>query len=391
MNAPIKGHSPLGASGSKRWMTCNGSVLASIGVQDDEDDTFSRPGTAAHELGEHCLAGALDAWTQIGREFNGITIDKEMADAVQIYLTFIGERFPDRNQGNSFIERHFYCPELHKYFYGTADFVFIEGRTLHIIDYKHGAGIVVEVEGNSQTMYYACGALEDLQLWDQIDEVVLWIVQPRGFHYDGPIRYHRISVGDLAAWADSDLLPAMDLCTQVYEGIVTPEFKPGEHCRFCPARSRACPGLLDAVNKLENLMDLIEKKGVEGLSDAQISSFLKLGDVFKIVRKAAEQTAFKRISGGADIDGWKLGKAKSNREWKPGAEAELKKVYGKQAYTEPALKSPAQIEALPKGEDLANRFAFKPDRGLTLVPATDARPAVSRDTKALFKPVKKVK
>ena len=63
----------------------------------------------------------------------------------------------------------------------------------------------------------------------------------------------------------------------------------------------------------------------------------------------------------------------------------------KQAFTSPALKSPAQIDGLPEGKAFTTRWAYKPDAGETVVPSGDSRMEVSKDTKAGFAPVKKGK
>ncbi|KKL63399.1 hypothetical protein LCGC14_2175490 [marine sediment metagenome] len=140
-------HSPLGGSGAPRWMKCAGSVSLSYGVKDKESE-YAKLGTAAHALAELCLKDRTDAWQWIetAQEGSVIFVDKDMADAVQVYLSAVREWHPDRNQGNTWIERRFHCPTIHKYHYGTADLVHLdkENKTLHVWDYKHGAGIVVE-------------------------------------------------------------------------------------------------------------------------------------------------------------------------------------------------------------------------------------------------------
>lgn len=381
----IQGHSPLGASGASRWMVCPGSVGLSHGRADEQDDTFSRPGTAAHTLAETALKAGYDAWTRVGEQVNDVPVDKEMADAVQVYLEYVRTTFPDRHQGNSWVERRFHCPSIHKLFYGTSDFVFLaeEARTLYVVDYKHGAGIVVEVEGNKQLRYYACGVLEDLKLWDAVDKVVLVIVQPRGWHSDGPIRQSTVSTPELIAWLEDDLVPAMD------EALVSRETRSGEHCRFCPARYAACPQILADLEELEAMLKSIEGRTAKDLTNAQVARLLDLREVLKIAVKAAEDTAFARLNSGHSIPGWKLAPSKVNREWKPGAEAALKKKYKDRAYTKPELKSPAAVDSLPEGEKITARWAFKPEAGLRVVKATDSRPAVNKDTKSLFTPVKK--
>lgn len=376
-------HSPLGASSAHRWLKCPGSVPLSVGIDDEDDDTFSKPGTAAHDLAAHCLTKNCDAWTMIGATLmgTGVTVDKDMADAVQVYLDAIREAHPDRDQGNSWIERHFRCPSIHKHFYGTADFVYFDKGelTLHVWDYKHGAGIVVEVEDNPQCMYYACGALEDLLLWPDVGTIVLHIAQPRAFHSGGPVREWRISSNDLLEWLEETLIPAMD------RAMSATETTSGEHCRFCPVRRYACPQLLKDATEMEVLLETAEQKGgVEKLTNQEVARFLNLNDVLKIAAKAATETAVARLQSGQEIPGRKLVKAKANREWKEDAEAELVKKYGKQAFTEPALKSPAQIDKLPEGTQMSARYAFKPDTGYTLAKGTDTRAAVNKSVKQLF-------
>lgn len=382
------GHSPLGASGIYRVLACPGSMGISRGIEDAESD-HAALGTAAHSLGEACLRGNRDAWEYLGAEitkksehqrmFSVIEVDKDMADAVQVYLDAVRTMHPDRNQGNSWVERGFKCPSIHEYFWGTSDFCHHAGDTLHVWDYKHGAGIVVEVEDNPQLKYYACGMLEDLGLWETVDKVVLHIAQPRGFHYDGPIRSWGLTTEELVLWLEGTLVPAMD------RALVSRETKSGEHCRFCPARSHACPQIMADFDELEVIMAQINAAGGAGeLTNEQLGRFLNLLEVAKIAAKAAKDTTFARLSSGKAVPGWKLGKAKANRVWKDGAEAALKKKFRKAAFTEPKLKSPAQIDEMPEGLTMTARHAFKPDAGLTVIPEGDARPAVNATVKSMF-------
>lgn len=383
MTEELLPHSPLGASGAERFMECPGSVLLAVGVRDDDeidlDNEHSKLGTHAHHLGEACLREGLDAWETVGHVLGGGLVIREMADAVQIYLNAVRAKHPEF--GNSFgIEHKFHCPSLHKYFYGTVDFWHLDRakRRLDIWDYKHGVGVQVDVIENPQEMYYACGILEELDLWEDVDVVVLHIAQPRGFHHDGPIRQWSTLTIDLRNWLDYILLPAMD------NALVSRETKSGEHCRFCPVRFRACPQLEKDVNELEALMaDIDAKGGAPKATNAQIARLLDLGEVFKIALKAAKDTAFVRLQKGADLGEWALVQGKSNRQWREDAHAFLVKRYGQDAMTAPELKSPAQIENLPEGEKYAAEYAFKPPAGL-VVAKGGSRPKVSRDTKSMF-------
>jgi len=272
-------HSPLGGSGAYRWIPCPGSVQLSYGVQDATSD-YAAEGTVAHSLAETCLRYKTDAWEHIGSHFGEHVVTKEMADAVQVYLDAIRSRYTDANQGNSWIEKFFYCPSIHEHFYGKSDFGYLSesARTLHIWDYKHGAGIVVEVKKNPQLMYYGCGMMEDLNLWDKVDWVVLHIAQPRGFHWDGPIRSWTISTEHLWNWLQFILIPAMD------RALTSDHTESGEHCRFCPARARACPQLMSDMTELENFMTkmLSTKNQAPQLTNEEAGRVLDLYDISKI-------------------------------------------------------------------------------------------------------------
>ncbi len=403
-------HSPLGGSGAERWMVCPGSVGLSEGVpREDDDNEFSGPGTAAHAVAAYCLKANDDAWQLIGARVSddliyaatkevypskAILVDKEMADAVQVYLDAVRQAHPDQNQGNTWIERRFYCPSLHGEYYGTADFAHVdteleadrrgEFTALDVWDFKYGAGIVVEVKNNPQLMYYACGILEGLGLWDSVDRITLHIAQPRGFHFDGPIRTWSISVDDLHSWLGEVLIPAMD------RALTSNDTASGEHCRFCPVRGRRCPQLMSDLGELEKLVMKMNKEGgAAKLSAGELGRILDLMVPAMIARKQALKNATGMLNAGNKVPGWKLAKARSNRRFKDGSADAARKKFGPLALTLPELKSPAQIDKMPEGDAFTARWAFKPDAGNTVVPEGDSRMAISKDTKALFSPVKK--
>ena len=415
MKHSLPAHSPLGASGASRWMSCPGSVGQSEGIQDEESE-FAAEGTAAHTLGEHCLGGKCEPWSFIGHAIIGdtvvapdlydveqkhILISKDMADAVQSYLHMLDEWHPDRNQGNSWVERKFHCPDIHKVFYGTSDFVFYDeaNKTLHVWDYKHGAGIVVDAVGNPQCLYYAAGTLEDLGLWDAVDNIVIHIVQPRGWHAEGPHRTWEVTTDFLDAWLFDECVPAMDTA------MVSRDTSWGTWCRFCPARGHACPSIMAAMEELQSLMlkvvvkmtaktkkdqEVEAAEAAKALTNEQLGRLLDLQEVGKIIFKAASKTAFGKLSAGADVPGLKMVKARSNREFKEEAEAEAIKKFGKKrCYTTPEFMSPAALDGLPGGKDFTARWAFKPEGKLTVAVEGDPRRRVNRNAKHLFTKVEK--
>ena len=405
MTLDLTQHSPLGGSGAARWMPppygggCYGSVRLSYGVPDEESEYAAR-GLAAHALAELCLTTNSDAWQLIGRRdvakniSTEIEVDAPMADGVQVYLNAVRSKHPNfdaaRVVGCAWVELEFHCPDIHEYCWGKADVVFQDEarRVLHVWDFKNGF-MDVEVIENPQLMYYANGILEKMELWEEVDRVVLHICQPNGFNSDGPVREWTISTKDLWIWSEDVLVPAMD------RALASRDTASGEHCRFCPARARACPQILRDMNELERMlihiartndpekfmedMKLNADDAAPELTHEECGRFKDLFDVAKIACKAVDDTVFGRMMAGRDIPNRKLVKARSNRDWKDGAEKELEKKFGGDAYTEPELKSPSAVEKMIGGKQMTARHAFKPDKGLTVARADDKRMAVDRD------------
>lgn len=407
-------HSPLGASGMKRWEACVFSVWATLrdyDTQDEEESEHAALGTAAHSVIERCMRDKIDAWTLSGQpaDESGILVDADMISAAQTWLDLIRSAHPDRNQGNHWIERRFHCPSIHRLFFGTSDFTYLDylTRTLHVWDYKHGIGVVVEAKDNPQGMYYASGVLEELGLWDLVDKVVIHIVQPRAFHSDGVHREWEIPTEFLVAWVEDHLIPTMiraEAAMTLHYNSPTemgvyrvPDPVMGDHCQFCPARGK-CPAHVKNLEALEGLLQEFSRRGVADLTPEERARFKDVFDRARTFNKANDAAIEALFASGKKVPGFKQVPGKVDRAWPDKVrvgetevpfDAFAKEKFGANAFTEPKLKSPAQIEKLPLGVDFARRHAFKPQGGLVVVRDTDSRPEVSRDTKSLFKPVGK--
>lgn len=382
--AQLPEHSPLGGSGAYRWMPCPGSVGLSSGIQDSESD-YAAEGTAAHELAAYCLENDLDAFRSIGVYHAGkdIVVDKEMADAVQVYLDAVRSRYSHGPKSWN-VESAFYCPDLHHYYYGRVDFAAPSAPgELDIWDYKHGAGIVVEVPRNPQLMYYAAGWLQKLGMWSYVEQVNLYVAQPRvTWHPQGVIRRWSIGTQELHQWLHDELLPAMR------RAETDDHVESGEHCRFCPARLRACPALLRDADELEELVKMIKENTAKELTNDQIVRAMKLEKTVGIHMKAAKEVGFQR-SQLDPIPGTKLVHGQKHRGWKDGAEEKLVAALGDDAYQPKTLKTPAQVDGIPGGEKLTAEHAFKPQGPLQLVLDTDSRREAGPKVKSMFAPVKK--
>lgn len=367
MNEPE--HSPLGASSAERWMNCVGStaLLARLQLPPTDAPDYRQNGVAAHAVAAHCLLQGCDAWETVGETFETVTVDQNMADAVQVYLDTVRPHMTET--ATVMIEERIgkdHIRRPHPQFYGTVDFAAYDTERLTVVDYKHGEGIVVDVEWNPQIMYYAYGILLTRPNVREDREVLLKIVQPRAFHPDGPVREWATTAGEIINWAETQLIPAMEVA-----GMEN-SFKTGDWCRFCPAKL-ICPalvGIFGAAAKADmsmvpNLSN--ERLGLEWQQIAAVNHYVK----------ALKDETQRRMLQAIDIPDLKLVYQKANRVWKDGAVDLATKQFGEEAFTKPEIKSPAKLAEL--GED-AKKFvaewAFTPKTGLTVALASDKKPAV---------------
>lgn len=159
-------------------MTCPGSVVLSEGMP-NRQSTFADIGTKAHELAECWLKGVnpVDKWF--------VSADaREMRDYVHIYVNHVRDLL-ELPEAQLFVEQKV---AISTTVWGTADALvwLAAAQHLHVIDLKYGAGVCVEVEGNTQLKIYALAAL--LTMGFPARNVTATIVQPRFPHRNGPIR-----------------------------------------------------------------------------------------------------------------------------------------------------------------------------------------------------------
>ena len=96
----------------------------------------------------------------------------------------------------------------------------------------------------------------------------------------------------------------------------------------------------------------------------------------RMLIKALEEEALRRMQDGVEIPGQKLVAKQVHRAWKSGSEEVMKARFGEGAY-ERKFKSPAQIEKMVGGTELAKEYAYSPDAGFTVAPADDKRRAIT--------------
>lgn len=375
-------HSPLGASSAERWMNCPGStaLLDKFGMPETEEPDYRREGTAMHHAAAFCLEEGVDAWEVIDQTFNETKVDVEMSQAIQVYLDACRQDMDTALEWG--IEAHVQLA-INEMAYGTADWWAVWTDRLKVRDLKGGKGIIVEPEENPQLMYYAGGVIDEHPQWPDEMVVDLEIVQPRGFHHNGPIRSWATTVGYIRTWMLDVLRPAM-LRTQMEK-----TFDAGSHCRFCPAKL-VCPLLVG----LFRAACVANPNEIVRYDDATLARSAKSAEALPFYVKALNDEVFKRLNAGKMKDNGvvKLVYKKANRtfpsqiapddarpeEYVSIEEAVRLEPWAADAFTPPALKSPAEMEKISAAAKAwVRQVAFTPESGLTTAPINDPRPAVT--------------
>jgi hypothetical protein len=387
-NLPDKAHAELGASVAGRWMSCPGSVRMSRGIPNSENE-HSRRGTAAHHVGEKCLKTGTDAATFIGLEFEGVEIDEDQADFVQVYVDYCRTLMAEPG-AIYWVEKKFSLARLNPPgpMYGTSDLpVYVPNtRTLHVVDYKNGYELV-EAVNNPQLKYYGLGAAMELEeelraLGHTIENVQLTIVQPRAFHPRGVVRHDHIPYTALLDFAD-ELLAAAKLTLQPDAPLSA-----GPHCKYCPAAG-ICPAQRDMVQSLAQtafeLMPVDVPPAPETLPPAILADILGKLPILEEWARSVRAHGERMLETGEitpEILGQKLVEKRATRKWAAPSTVEgwlREKGYADEEIFAMKLKSPKQIETL-MGKDkksIPADFVVKESSGHTMVPLSDKREALS--------------
>ncbi len=370
---------------------CPGSVRLSKGLPDD--CTFeAAEGTVAHELGSKALQYySYEPWQDTGvtfkQEGHEITVDADMAAALEVYIGFcnrLRDEYLDTAGCQEYIEFEVDMADLHPDIYGRLDYSLTTPEVINMVDLKYGIGIVVEAPNNEQLMYYAACLVHKLaragRQFAYDTPVRIIIVQPRAPHPDGPIRIWQTTVQEVIYWVDDVLMPAIKASEDPDAKIIT-----GEHCRYCLARTR-CPALNALAEEIAD-MEIMLGGDLLSLSDEELGERLARFKPLSFLVKGMEDETYMRSMNGKDIPGFKLVPKRSDRVWKPGTEIVLEEAYGDDMYEGRKVCSPAQIAKKAGGKKIAKRYAYKPDTGLTLAPASDKRVAVRRSADDAFSDV----
>lgn len=278
--------------------------------------------------------------------------------------------------------------------FGTADVIARDkSKRLHVLDWKFGDGVPVPVENNLGMGFYAAGVLYDedepeldefcktLPPVDQPLEVVLHIVQPR----EGFDDY-------LFTWETNDewVESVVDQIKAAAEKMMLdePPTKTGDWCKFCRAKV-FCP-------EYQQLTVAVQGKEPANMTSIELADYLAKATLLDGWIKDLWAYAQEQAEHGVQIPGFKLVQKQARRQYTDAVLVEdickKSRVKVDDMYNK-TLKSPAQLEKSAPNvfKKKVAKHVEKVSSGVTLVPDTDRRPAVSGSMQLLGAELEKVK
>ena len=352
-----RGHSRLAPSKSATWTHCTASIQL---IAENEhrlvpqSSVYATEGTQAHEIADMLMRGQ-----DIPKN-----TDPDMVKHGQAYREYCASLHHHNKVVPTFVELAvpiFYLPEDKCH----VDYMVFNHitKTVHIVDYKYGAGVPVQAEGNKQLSIYARSAIEhfDFDGWlrDRDTRIALHIFQPR-LQDAPPYSTWETTWGEFHSWTEQHIVSAVKA---IQTGKT--EFAPSESaCRWCPASSfcRARVALIfDEVPQVipASKPEPFSTPAPEDLTDDQIARVVENAPFVSQWIKSVENFALGRALAGTPIPGTKLIAGRGTRLWQdPTAAVETLKALDVNPFSQ-SLMSPYQIEQLFKsmGQKLPKEVA----------------------------------
>lgn len=357
------GHALLSASASKRWMACPPSARLTEAMEDSTSD-FALEGTDAHALCEHKLNVALFDSKEPLEELKYYS--EEMEECAEGYKAFVLESYEEIKKVCKdpliLVEQRLdfsnYVPDG----FGTGDSVIVGEGIIHVIDYKHGMGVLVSSEHNPQMMLYALGALNLFDDLYNIKKVLMTIYQPRLSN----VSTFEMSKDDLLKWANEELVPKANMAFKG-EG----SFSCGEWCRFCKAKTTC----RERAN-FNMALAAYDFKEPPFLEDYEIAEILSKVDGLVNWANEVKDYCLQEALKGKKWDGWKLVEGRSNRKYSDEeAVVNTLTTAGLDPYEKKLLSITELTKKIGKNKfaELVEKYVVKPQGKATLVPSTDKR------------------
>ena len=375
-------HALLSASGAHRWLHCTGSPLLEKDFP-DSTSVYAQEGTLAHELCELKLMAYTGEITKRkltsmkNKLMKSELWQPEMDSTSEAYLDYIKDITMSYTVKpviltEKKVDFSRYVPEG----FGTADCLILAGDTLHVVDYKHGKGVVVDADHNPQMMLYALGAMSELSLLYRFKFVHMTIVQPRVNN----ISEFTMTADELIEWGETVVKPKAEAAIS---GNGT--FEAGYWCRFCRAKQQ-CKTRYESNDSL--YPELSAQHDPRLITLEELGEYLKRGKDMAAWLEDMREYALSESLAGADVPGWKAVEGRGSRVFTDTDEAVdtlVKNGIDESILYERRVLTLAQMEkAVGKkafGEIVGNLVVKNPGKP-TLVEESDKRPKITNQPTA---------
>lgn len=375
-------HALLSASGAHRWLHCTGSPLLENDFP-DSTSVYAQEGTLAHELCELKLmvyTGEITKRKLTSMKNKLMKSDlwqPEMESTSEAYLDYIKDITMSYTVKpviltEKRVDFSKYVPEG----FGTADCLILAGDTLHVIDYKHGKGVVVDADHNPQMMLYALGAMSELSLLYRFKYVHMTIVQPRVNN----ISEFTMTADELIEWGEKVVKPKAEAAISG-KG----KFEAGDWCRFCRAKQQ-CKTRYESNDSLYS--ELSVQHDPRLITLAELGDYLKRGKDMAAWLEDMKEYALSESLAGADVPGWKAVEGRGSRAFTDTDEAVdtlIKNGIDESVLYERRVLTLAQMEkAVGKKAfgELVGDLVIKNPGKPTLVEESDKRPRITNQPTA---------
>ena len=238
----MRPHDLMSPSSIERIIACPPSFDICKSIE-EKASSYADEGTLAHDLCELLILRHLrriheKPFLERLKKIKAVTdpsgkpyYNKVMHGHCEKFAAFVISKFHSLKKSNPeaqiFLEIKVTIDQGIRKSFGYLDVIIISNYFCYIIDFKYGAGVLVEAEDNGQLRMYALGVMNTFEDIFPFFAFNMIIYQPRMDN----ISYFVQDDKQLLEWADVEMKPAIALAIKG-----NGEMKAGAHCKFCKAR-----------------------------------------------------------------------------------------------------------------------------------------------------------